>query len=107
MEPTTSVKAALQAFTYKEDIAPTLYIEGDISTNGEKPQVSLREKEPQGPVRQNLLLEMQPDVYDPSGKQKLTIKKFEKKLQSLSDYETVKIIGQKGDINLKVEQRNR
>jgi hypothetical protein len=97
----------LQAYTYDEDLAPTLYVEGNISTSGEKPIVSLHEKEPQGSNPEELLMGMKPDVYNPEGEGTLTVQKFEKKLRSLDDYTTVMILAKKGNINLKVKKRNR
>ena len=110
-QPTsTAAKSAtqkIQAYVYDEDLALTLYIDGDISTNGEKPVVILKEKDPQGTVREELLLEFTPDVYDPAGKEKLAIKQFQKKLQRADQYDRIKIIGKKGNIDAQVQHRRR
>jgi hypothetical protein len=97
----------LQAWTKEGDFVPTLYIEGEINTNGEKPVVNLVEAVPQGIVPQNLLLNFTIDVYDPSGNSRLAISNYSKSLSTEDEYSTITINAQKGDITLKVEKRKR
>lgn len=107
MQEQTQQGHTLMAWTKEGDFIPTFYIQGEISTNGEKVLVDLKEKIPPGIVSQELLLEFTPDVYDPAGKSKLRINNYEKKLKSDDEYMTVNIASSKGNIQLNVERKPR
>ncbi|MGI8583153.1 MAG: hypothetical protein ACR2KX_13200 [Chitinophagaceae bacterium] len=107
MQEQTQQGHTLMAWTKEGDFIPTLYIQGEISTNGEKVLVELKEKNSKERVSQELLLEFSHDVYDPAGKSKLKIKNYEKKLKSDDEYMTVNIASSKGNIKLNVERKPR
>lgn len=107
METKTTKSHPLKAWVDIKDIAPTLYVAGDLKTNGEKATVALREVSPQGSVKEDLILKPQPDVYDPAGKNHLPIEEFRKKLKSDHEYKTVTIRAQNGDIHLTIELKER
>jgi hypothetical protein len=100
-------KHTLQAWTQEGDFVPTLYIQGEIPTNGEKPMVELQEVVPQGINPQILLLEFSIDVYDPNGKSLLRIVNYSKSLNTFNDYNSVTIQARKGEIILEVKHRER
>ena len=104
---TTTQTHSLQAFTVEGDFIPTLYVEGEIPTNGEKPVVEMGIHEPQGNDANELVLYFQIDVYNPSGSGKLRIKDFSKPMKHSGEYNSVRITTQKGDIVLKVVEKNR
>lgn len=95
----------LKAWTQRKDLIPTLYVQGSIVTNGEKPVVALFESEPQGINPKVLILDMSPDVYNPNGNSSLQIRNFEKKLANDGQYTHVTVKGNKGNIELEVETR--
>jgi hypothetical protein len=99
MQPDNQSKHTLRAWIGSEFV-PTLHIEGEINTNGGKPEVILVEATPQGINPKDLLLNMRPDIYDPNGKEKLTIQPFTKALKSGSEYNSVTITTKKESIHL-------
>jgi hypothetical protein len=99
MQPDIQSKHTLRAWIGSEFV-PTLHVAGEINTNGEKPEVILVEATPQGINPKDLLLNMHPDVYDPNGKARLTIKEFTKTLQTGNDYDSVTITTKKEGIHL-------
>jgi hypothetical protein len=89
------------------DYTPTLFIQGEITTKGEKPVVQLSEAVPQGINPKILLLKQTPDIYDPTGTVLLKVKDYSKKLQTDTQYTSVTIEGAKGNIELQVELKKK
>lgn len=100
-------KHTLHAWTKEGDFVPTLYIQGEITINDEKPIVNLKEVDPQGLVPQILLLKFSLDVYDPHGMSLLRITDYSKPLKTDDDYVSVTIQSEKEEIKLYVEHRER
>jgi len=100
-------KHKMKAFTIEGDFIPTLYVEGIISTNGQKPVVSLLESDSPGINPKILLLKFSPDVYDPTGSSILHVRDYEQKLASSYEFSGVTIQTSKGDIDLQVTHQPR
>jgi hypothetical protein len=96
-KPTHTLRAWVSS-----EFVPTLHIAGEIPTNGEKPVVTLTEAIPQGINPKDLLLDFNPDVYDPEGSEMLPIQEFTKTLSSGSQYASVTIRAKKAGIHLTV-----
>ena len=101
------MKNTIKAYTKEGDFVPTLYVDGEITTNGEEPLVGLEEADSQGINPKILLLTQSPDVYDPNGKSLLRVRNFSKALSSNDQYTSVSIEGRKGNIDLDVKHEPR
>lgn len=95
---------SLMAFTKDLDFIPTLYVIGQIRSNGEFVGVKLDEVQWSEKPEDTLVLRFTPDNFDPQGPSHIQISPFHKILKSQDQYKIVLIESKQGNIQLEVQK---
>jgi hypothetical protein len=106
MSNQSNLNHSLVAYTYPMDLVPHVYVDGEVPVVFETISIALKEKSSQETSRQDLQLEFDPDVYDSNSATIIQVDPFQKQMPG-TPYETVTISTSQGDIELKVEERQR